>query len=430
MENEINKITTEIVKTMERNIIKDKNTFSIEYIPKILKFRDKYVKKLLEKIAKGCLSLSPSNINIWGATGTGKTITIKYCFQKAEEIWSKANINGQTIYVPCSEYNTQSKAFSRILGQLGRQVPIKGIDRGTYIDYIKEMIEKVEYLTICFDEIDILVKNNLKNQDFLFSLANISKINFVFISNNPYWNKFLDSRIRSRIQFEDMEFEPYSNTEMKGILLQRIELGLTKNIFSDDILDYIVTKAYFNRSDLRDVIKLLYIVIEEIQSKLLSYEQNSDTNSEIDYINKLLTKEFINSCYFKLIERETIRIINGLPPSLHILLIYISYLKLYKPNSKITSQLLHTIWNTSIKNSKIKPTIFEPVGLRTIQNNLNQLKQYQLIDYGIKGHGRGQPTECIIEPLFNPQLILEYLYTNTNKSAPLSMLENIGGIEK
>ena len=392
MQTKKDSIKTSILQYLKQSIFKNSGVFSADFIPPILKFRDRYINILLDKLAKEIFH--QTNFNIFGITGSGKTLSIKYCFKKIEEIWKELEgegnlIGARTLYISCSDYDNTSKILSYIINKLGGNVPMRGWDRGTYLEELKKMLESFNHVIICFDESDILMKKGL--QQLILSLSDIQKISFIFISNIPNWNKDIDPRIRSRLQLEDLEFIAYSTNEIRGILLQRITLGLKENIFTPKILDLIIQKAYYNRGDLRDVIKLFNIIIEDIQ------------------YNKIveLTDTIINQCYYKLLEREIIRIVDCLSPPLRLMLLIIINIK-KRGKQQLTTTNINFEWNETVKKSKI----YEPIKARQILNHLHSLELYNLISIEKKSLGRGKGVINIIEPEFNINLVYNYLYNN------------------
>lgn len=395
MEEKKKRITRDLLEYINNSIFTKPDVFSVEYIPPILKYRDKYVDILMGKLAKEIFH--KTNFNIFGMTGSGKTVTVKYCFIKIKEIWEniedKLDLKPETLYIPCSDYDNQSKILSYMINKLGGEAPTRGWDKGTYLEVLKKELNKYLHLIVCFDEADILIEKDLEH--LIFSLSDISKISLIFISNVPDWNKNIDPRIRSRLQIEDLEFRSYSDEEIKGILLQRIDLGLRENIFSDKILEYIIQKAYYNRGDLRDVIKLLNIIIEELQYK------------KVDSISK----DVVNFCYKKLIERETLRVVDCLSPPLRLMLLIISNLRINKKYLTLTTKSINEEWNNLTKTGKI----YEPITRRQTLNHLNSLEMYKLISIDKTSFGRGKGVKNVIQSEFNEKLVYNHLYNKIKR---------------
>lgn len=382
----------------EKSIIKNKEVFSLEFIPEKVYYREEYIYWLLEKM--GNIDRFRNNLNIWGPVGCGKTLVVKYCIPQLGDIWNKLDINAKIIYVNCNKYNNTSKVLSFIINSLGGKVPERGWDKGTYLDYLLGQIKLLNSLVICLDEVDILLRRKRNKErgyeDLLFSFGDIDKISLICISNVPKWNQFLDGRIKSRLQLEDMNFSSYKEEEIKGIVLQRLELGLKdQQIFSNGEIEYIVKTIYYNRTDIRDVIRYLQIIIDYI-----------DKNNSNEINNFILQK-----CYNILLEKELFMVINDLPIPLQVMVWLITSLSIKK--QPITAKTLNTALNRLVKNSNFKYKRFlREVGLRRTQDYLNDLKDiYQLISYDIKSLGR-DGIKSIIIPEFDVEAVNEHYKLN------------------
>lgn len=382
----------DLINYKEKSNIKDLSVFKEGYIPPILKYRDKYV-----KILQGSLAMEvfqKVNFNIFGTTGCGKTITIRYCFKEAEDIWKQAGVNGRTLYVPCSDYDNKSKILSYMITSLGGEAPVKGWDKGTYLEMLRRRIEdeKITRLIVCLDEADLIISKG--HWDLIFSLSNMSQIGLIFVSNIPDWNRYIDSRVRSRLQVEDIEFKSYTDDEIRGIIEQRIELGLKESVFREDVINRMIIKGYYNRGDLREVIKLLNVVIEEVRARNIP--------------KKDIDAKLVDRCYFKLIERETLRVLDCLPPPQALMVIVIASLQLFKRDTDLTVKNINKEWNVIVSKSKKK--IYDNIGERQTLNHLNSLELYRLINIVKKGVGRGKGVKNVVKPLFDVELAYDYLY--------------------
>jgi len=382
----LKEVRASVKKSKEEDKTKNMEVFRENYIPPVLRYRDKYQNLIFR--ALGRQLMNKTNFNIFGVTGTGKTITIKYCFAELKKIWVDEDIKAETIYVNCADYPNPSKIYSHIINELGGNAPARGWDKGTYLDNIKKRIIDLQHVIVCLDEIDIplLQKGYWK---FLLALANIVKMSFIFISNVPNWNQAIDPRVKSRVQFQDVEFSPYTFEEINGILQQRMDLGFKTQMIPPPMLHYLVEKAYYNRGDMRDALKLLNILLDSI-----IYDKKTD-----------ITKKRVDICYRKLVEREWIRIVDNLTPPQKLMILLITDMAVNSPKTKITAKVLNERWNRETESIEI----LEPLKLRSIQNHLQSLKLYQLISFDEKSLGRGQGRLSIVKPLYDLDTIYLHL---------------------
>ncbi len=102
-------------------------------------------------------------------------------------------------------------------------------------------------------------------------LEDLNKKTIVLITNELDFLSSLDSRIRSRLMPELIEFKPYDLEETRGILKQRIEYGFVKDVFADEALNLISDKS-FEKNDIRVGIYLLKetgMIAENESSKVI-----------------------------------------------------------------------------------------------------------------------------------------------------------------
>jgi len=381
------------IREREGSNIKNREVFSLEYIPKEIYHREDYIFWLLEKM--GNIDRFRNNLNIWGPVGCGKTLVVKYSISHLQDMWKDLNITAKIVYVNCNEYSTSSSVLYKIITSLGGEVAERGLRLGTYIAHLKEIIEDLTALVICLDEVDFLItrrRNKKKGyEEVLYSFGEINKINLICISNIPKWNQFLDDRIRSRLQLENKNFAAYSESETRDIILQRIELGLKDSkIFSDKHIDYIVKTILINKTDIRDAIRYLQIIVDYLDK------------NEVE-----VSKHILNKCYNILIEEELFSTINSLSIAHKILIWIISSLAIKK--KKITSNLINTRWNELASNDKFEyKEYIKPIGVRQIQRHINTLTElYQLLSSNTASLGR-YGKENVITPEFDAELVHDH----------------------
>ena len=77
----------------------DKKVLQSNYIPETILHREEQTKQVANIIAPALRGDKPSNVFIYGKTGTGKTLTIKHTTQKLSEIAERENIQLKIIYI-------------------------------------------------------------------------------------------------------------------------------------------------------------------------------------------------------------------------------------------------------------------------------------------------------------------------------------------
>ena len=224
----------------------DTIALDLEYVPKIVPYRENQQKYIAECIKPLFNNRSGRNLFIYGSSGIGKTVAVKHIFnelnQETDDIY--------TIYINCWKKDTEFKVLKEICDQLNFKF-ISNKSSDELFDDVKKLLNR-KSVVICFDEID-----KLQTPEIIYSiLEDILRKTILFISNDKKWLLNLDSRIKSRLNLEILEFKPYNYEETKGIISQRVDLVFVPNVFEKNSITIIVDKTY-ETNDIRNGIFLL-----------------------------------------------------------------------------------------------------------------------------------------------------------------------------
>src|SRR3989338_5273382 len=159
------------------------------------------------------------------------------------------------------------------------------------------------------------------------------------IVNDKTWLIKLDSRIRSRLLPEVLEFNAYNEKETLGILKKRTEFAFVPNSFSKEALELISKKAY-EVGDIRLGIHLLK------ESGLISEEESSK----------------------KILEKHSLKAVKEIKDEDNSLLDFI------KKNPNLNSSKLHEMFNTD-------------VSYKTFRRQLERLEKANMISLEQKSEG-------------------------------------------
>jgi len=205
----------------ESTIFKNENVLLPEYLPEILPHRENQIKQLARNLLPASQGRKPQNTFIFGPPGIGKTAVVKFVFREFEKY---SGI--KTIYINCWEFNTTQAILSELVINLGFPIPRRGWAKDEILSRLIEVLEKSKKaLIVCLDEVDQLI---FKSQEVLYDLLRINQYvenptGLVFVSNNPYIFSNVDTRIKSSLSLDEIEFKPYSLQELKDIIEERIK---------------------------------------------------------------------------------------------------------------------------------------------------------------------------------------------------------------
>ena len=275
------------------------------FMPGTLPHREEEINNLASVLVPALRQETPSNVFIYGKTGTGKTAVTKYIGQellkKGGETGKKVNF----IYINCEVVDTQYRLLQNIanhfIDEWSERIPFTGWPTDEVFAKLKKMIEKQGGVTvIILDEVD-----KLKGDEALYNLSRInsdlknSKVSIVGISNDLKFTEFLDPRVKSSLGEENMIFSPYDASELRDILNERVNIALKKDSVDEDVVPLCSALAAQEHGDARRALDLLRMSAElaerskspRITKKYVRLAQNKiEINRIIEVVRTLPTQ--------------------------------------------------------------------------------------------------------------------------------------------
>jgi len=285
---------------------KDRDILRPSYIPDSLPHRAKQIESLASILATALQGNRPSNILIFGKTGTGKTAVVKYlgkeirsAHEKNEGRFSAVNF----IYINCQIVDTHYGVLAHVgnyfIQDWDSRIPFTGWSTEKVYSELKQQIDARESVTvIVLDEIDKLVYKS--GDDVLFHLSEINddlklgKLSIIGISNDLKFTEFLDTRVRSRLGEERMVFPPYNANQLQDILKQRAELAFFGEAIEPSVIPLCAALAAQEHGDARRALDLLRVsaeLAERDHAPKVSehYVQKAVNKLELDAVEEVVT---------------------------------------------------------------------------------------------------------------------------------------------
>ena len=252
-----------------RPLFVNRDALSPNYVPTRLPFRDAQTRAVAQILAPILRGSKPSNLLLYGKTGTGKTAVTNYVLSKL-----KAEANNQNLvlaYVNTrladGEYRTLAD-FARSLNlKREKQIPLTGLAIGEVVDRISDNIKSnKKNVVLVLDEIDYLVK--LFGDDILYAFTRSGEklspgfLALVGISNDLKFKDSLDPRVLSSLSEEELVFPPYTVDELREILTERAREAFRPSVASPAAINLCAAMAGSEHGDARRAIDLLRIAGE------------------------------------------------------------------------------------------------------------------------------------------------------------------------
>ena len=268
-------------------------------MPEILPHREKEINILASVLVSALKDETPSNVFIYGKTGTGKTAVTKYIGKELLKKGAETGKHVNFIYINCEIVDTQYRLLQNIanhfIDEWSERIPFTGWPTDEVFAKLKQMIEKQGGVTvIILDEVD-----KLKGDEALYNLSRVNtdlnnaKVSIVGISNDLKFTEFLDPRVKSSLGEENLIFPPYDAGELQDILNQRVGIALKKDIIDDEVVPLCSALAAQEHGDARRALDLLRMSAElaersralKITKKFVKLAQNK---IEIDRIMEVV----------------------------------------------------------------------------------------------------------------------------------------------
>ncbi len=350
------------------------------YTPENVPHREEQVKQLATILVHTLRGEKPSNIFVYGKTGTGKTLVSKFVcgeLEKRSKTAAGPNTALHTVYLNCKidKINTPYRLFANIVTQLGGQVPITGLPTdGVYKKFIQALDRQRGIFLIVLDEIDSLTDTSaLYNLTRVNTQLSNSKVSIIGISNNLSFTNNLDPRIRSSLSEEELVFPPYNALQLKDILSKRADLSLRPGVLESGVIEKCSALAAQEHGDARRALDLLRVAVELA-------ERNGDakvTTLNVDVAQKKLDID------------RVVEIIKTQPRHSQLVLYSIIYLKDVKKEEILTGELF------GIYEKLCRKYNITPLTTRRVSDLISELDMLGLIGTNIISKGRYGRTRTI-----------------------------------
>ncbi len=255
---------------VNNSLFKNKSVLQVRYTPESIPHRDEQIKSIAEILASALRGERPSNLFVYGKTGTGKTLSVEYVRNELVKKSIELDVNVRFEYLNCKlkkVADTEYRILAALIHQLGGSVPATGLPTDQVWSKFIELVDsKKQLIVFIFDEIDQAIKKMSDN--FLYSLTrlnqelSLAQISIIGISNEVTFLENIDPRVRSSLGEEEFVFHPYNAIQLQDILKDRCEEAFKENTVADGVIAKCAAYAAREHGDARRALDLLRIAGE------------------------------------------------------------------------------------------------------------------------------------------------------------------------
>lgn len=268
------------------SIFLNKNVLSISYTPSKIPHRDKEISACAQILTPALKLECPSNLLLYGKTGTGKTVSIQHVCKQLELVAQSKNIPVRYIYLNCKlrkVADTEYRLIAQITRELGREVPATGLPtEEVYKKFYEAIDDEKQIVLLVLDEIDNLLAKS--NDEVLYNLTRINselknaRLCIIGISNDITFKNNLDPRVKSSLGEEEIIFPPYDAIQLKDILQERSDMAFMREAVNLEVIAKCAAYAAREHGDARRALSLLRVAGElaERENSMVIIEKHLD----------------------------------------------------------------------------------------------------------------------------------------------------------
>lgn len=362
-------------RSLSSDIFNDREVLRPDYIPNELPHRDEQVSKISSILAPIFRGERPSNIFIYGLTGTGKTAVVKYVLMKFEEYTDKFGRPFKYSYINCRYDDTTYRVLARLADSVGVRIPFTGLSTSEVFSRIISALDSLGIpLVVVLDEVDSLVKKC--GDELLYRLTRINeelrkgKVTIVGITNDVNFIERLDPRVKSSLGEEEVIFPPYDAVQLEDILSRRAIKAFKPGVLDDGVISLCASIAAKEHGDARRALDMLRVAGEIAEREGM----------------RKVTKEHVLSARMEIEKDRVAEVIKTLP--LHSKLVLLS-LAIGGGESKTTGDVYNTY------RELCKYLNIDPVTQRRVSDIISELDMIGIINAKVVSRGRYGKTRSI-----------------------------------
>ena len=277
----------------KESLFSNKKVLQSSYFPNEIQHRDNQISKIAQILAPALRIERPSNIFMYGKTGTGKTLSAQHTLEQIKSIAKKRDINVKTIYINCKLKkiaDTEYRLVAELARFFGKAIPSTGLPTDeVYNAFYGELDKHNQVVILVLDEIDQLVKR--AGDQIIYNLTRINSdlvkahLCLIGISNELTFADNLDPRVKSSLSEEELVFPPYNALQIQDILSKRAKIAFKEGVLDEGVIQKCSAYAAREHGDARRALELLRVsgeIAERKDSEKITISDLDEAESKIE----------------------------------------------------------------------------------------------------------------------------------------------------
>ncbi|MBS3159790.1 ORC1-type DNA replication protein [Candidatus Woesearchaeota archaeon] len=251
-------------------LFRDRKSLQTNYTPSKILHRDEQINHVAGILAP-CLRMEkPSNLFLYGQTGTGKTLVVRYVMNNISEISREKKLPIEVVYLNCKlkrVADTEYRLIVQLAEEFGKKIPATGLPTDeVYKIFLNHIDQKKKLIILVLDEIDQLVKK--AGDEILYNMTRLNtelknvEFSIIGISNEVTFLDHIDPRVKSSLSEEELIFPPYDALQIQDILRNRSLEAFRGGVISAGVLEKCAAYAAREHGDARRALDLLRVAGE------------------------------------------------------------------------------------------------------------------------------------------------------------------------
>ncbi len=259
------------------SLFKDRRALGHAFKPEKLPHRRDEISALVNNLVEALRGHAPSNMNLYGRPGSGKTAVTRFVCRDLESKGAAEGCNIQTVEINCrvvdTKYRVLAEIGNKLAGDGDEKIPFTGWPADKVLGRVRARMEaRGGVHVVVLDEVDHLVRKGKEGDDLLYSLTslNIGLLQGAFccvigISNDLAFTEMLDPRVQSRLAPIDVVFSPYNASQLEDVLRPRAIRGVKPNVLDEAVIPLCAALAAKEDGDARRALDLLRISVQQAE---------------------------------------------------------------------------------------------------------------------------------------------------------------------